>query len=105
MSSSARPCITLSFLNGGFRPAAQLSREYRQGSNRAGWEHSDLAVDLVHIPSRRDSIGDGQARESVAQGPDIGEAAYIESEARFTLHAGTCLSYSEPFHSKARLPY
>src|ERR1700736_899437 len=45
----------------------------------------------------------GQARESVAQGPDIGKAAYIESEARFTLHAGACPPYSQPFHSKARL--
>jgi hypothetical protein len=46
---------------------------------------------------------DGQARECVAQGLDIGKAAHIESEARFTLHAGACSPYSEPFHSKARL--
>jgi len=60
MSSSARPCFTLSFLNGGFRPVAQLCRGIGRAAIGPGWARSDLAADLVHIPSRRDSIETGK---------------------------------------------
>ena len=69
MSSSARPCFTLSFLNGGFRPVAQLCRGIGRAAIGPGWARSDLAADLVHIPSRRDSIETGKRADIVAISP------------------------------------
>jgi hypothetical protein len=98
-SSSCRWRTRLAVSPRGLTVGAPLTKPRTAGLRLPGLagHHRPVDLDLGRwTPPGRSPM---TTRDCIREDPDIGKPACIESEAQFTLHAGTRPLYSEAFHS------